>query len=1067
MRSSIHILVILLSILLSAHLTFAQKRYLVNSYGDAIPIPIGSSAKSEIQKQTQGKTQATNGEAVCIPKLTAGNLPWEHNYPGAYASFVYAHRDVIGVWFETPAAGAIDSVYVQLSDYSGTAFPGQLTLRIHHSNLSTGHAPGWIPYNPPPILCWGYYDNIYDTDTHLAAFVEDASDTNWQSTYNRNNWGWLPLDHYYEFVDTTVFSFPPAAEEIWGTNGGLDMPAHNGQISGFDLSSLGRPQVPKDYPIFISFTVPGNHPANMGTNPPFTDPTRLAIVGNDDRTGGSTGDHSDGDPRWSVRRQFHNYKFYEHPSVCGPGWLARGDDHLFIWYVMSVTGDAPPTFLSYDHLGHTLQQTGTRTIQAEIEDCNFGEGGTGVDSARLVYNIDSGIDNIVQLDLLGGATYQGTIPATSCPNTVRYHLEAVDINGNMSSTQTVTYRTLCLRTGIAFADTGAARSYTGNLYSDPAANVIDTSKWFAPSFYDPNNTRWDDGTAGPFAFGSFPFCGDTMHYAWVGVNGAMALSKTASDTIHLNSNGSYAAFKLPGYIHKAAPDNTTLYGVPRNFLAPMWGNLIIGDSLNTLGHLYYKNEAGRFIVEWDSVGTFNSSGTVPENEIFRVVLNKTDGAIEYQYDKIGYTGLDSACIVGVQSDSSNPDEFHGFVLLNEFGYPRELRPRNNWAVKLWQFIKIDVRDGWNLITLPGNPLPGSNYLKKSLFPDAASQAFGYQQGYKPKDTLRVGMAYWMKFVGEHIIGVPSVPFDSLDISLAKGWNMVGIPGRPIQVSSLTTTPPDILGPFWSFTGMYEPADTLFPGVGYWVKASEAGILHTKPPISLQKKVAKDDLSKLNTITMRGGGGSQVLYLGDQSLVKGVYELPPAPPAGSFDARFASQQMVETYPSSIEAGKEYQYIINFQSASYPVTVNWNITKQPEGRTLVLTDGINGTIINSPMTGTGSIRITNASVKTLIVKLGEDVPAIPKEFALSRNYPNPFNPTTRFVVEMPKSADVEVTVYDILGQRIATLLSGEQAAGYHTVEWNGTNQAGLNVPSGTYFIRMISENFTGVQKVMLIK
>jgi flagellar hook assembly protein FlgD len=72
-----------------------------------------------------------------------------------------------------------------------------------------------------------------------------------------------------------------------------------------------------------------------------------------------------------------------------------------------------------------------------------------------------------------------------------------------------------------------------------------------------------------------------------------------------------------------------------------------------------------------------------------------------------------------------------------------------------------------------------------------------------------------------------------------------------------------------------------------------------------------------------------------------------------------------------------------------------------------------------------------------------------------------------VEMPKSADVEVAVYDILGQKIATLLSGQQGAGYHTVEWNGTNQAGLTVPSGTYFIRMVSENYTKVQKVMLMK
>ena len=239
------------------------------------------------------------------------------------------------------------------------------------------------------------------------------------------------------------------------------------------------------------------------------------------------------------------------------------------------------------------------------------------------------------------------------------------------------------------------------------------------------------------------------------------------------------------------------------------------------------------------------------------------------------------------------------------------------------------------------------------------------------------------------------------------------------------------------------------------------------PVTSPKQTATDDLSKLNAITLRGGNGAQTLYIGDQSLIKRSYELPPAPPAGIFDARFASQQMVETYPSTIQAGKEYRYAINLQSASYPVIVQWNISKQPEGRTLILTDGASGTIINSPMTGTGSLRITSAAAKSLVVKLSESVPALPKEFALGRNYPNPFNPTTRFMVEMPKSADVKVAVYDILGQKIITLLSGQQAAGYHTVEWNGTNSAGLSVPSGTYFIRMVSESYTKVQKAMLMK
>ena len=102
----------------------------------------------------------------------------------------------------------------------------------------------------------------------------------------------------------------------------------------------------------------------------------------------------------------------------------------------------------------------------------------------------------------------------------------------------------------------------------------------------------------------------------------------------------------------------------------------------------------------------------------------------------------------------------------------------------------------------------------------------------------------------------------------------------------------------------------------------------------------------------------------------------------------------------------------------------------------------------------------------LKVGEGVP-LPKEFALGQNYPNPFNPVTRIMVEMPKDAVVDVAVYDIVGRRVATILSGEQAAGYHLVEWNGQNASGQSVSSGMYFVRMTSEQFTAVRKVMLMK
>ena len=118
------------------------------------------------------------------------------------------------------------------------------------------------------------------------------------------------------------------------------------------------------------------------------------------------------------------------------------------------------------------------------------------------------------------------------------------------------------------------------------------------------------------------------------------------------------------------------------------------------------------------------------------------------------------------------------------------------------------------------------------------------------------------------------------------------------------------------------------------------------------------------------------------------------------------------------------------------------------------------------GTGKVTITDASVNKLVLKVSEGL-AVPKEFALSQNYPNPFNPTTHFSVELPRASEVDITVYDVLGRKITALMSGEQEAGYHIMEWDSKDSHGMTVPSGMYMVRMTAGDFTAVRKIMLMK
>lgn len=95
------------------------------------------------------------------------------------------------------------------------------------------------------------------------------------------------------------------------------------------------------------------------------------------------------------------------------------------------------------------------------------------------------------------------------------------------------------------------------------------------------------------------------------------------------------------------------------------------------------------------------------------------------------------------------------------------------------------------------------------------------------------------------------------------------------------------------------------------------------------------------------------------------------------------------------------------------------------------------------------------------------ALPTSYSLEQNYPNPFNPTTEIPFGMPAAGHVELTVFNVLGQRVATLANGEFPAGTHTVTWDGRDSDGQTVSSGVYFYRISTDTFTDAKKMMLLK
>jgi hypothetical protein len=130
-----------------------------------------------------------------------------------------------------------------------------------------------------------------------------------------------------------------------------------------------------------------------------------------------------------------------------------------------------------------------------------------------------------------------------------------------------------------------------------------------------------------------------------------------------------------------------------------------------------------------------------------------------------------------------------------------------------------------------------------------------------------------------------------------------------------------------------------------------------------------------------------------------------------------------------------------------------------------------IITLPVSGNGTIEL---SLVELVDYYGNPIEvtfnkltAIPKSFALYQNHPNPFNATTTISYELPESGHVLLEVFNIMGQKVAVLVDGQQSAGLHKIIWKGIDANGNNVASGIFIYRITAGDFADMKKMVLLK
>jgi uncharacterized protein (DUF362 family) len=342
---------------------------------------------------------------------------------------------------------------------------------------------------------------------------------------------------------------------------------------------------------------------------------------------------------------------------------------------------------------------------------------------------------------------------------------------------------------------------------------------------------------------------------------------------------------------------------------------------------------------------------------------------------------------------------------------------------------IAVSSGWNLVSLPADVLDPT---VTSQFPGASSSAFAFDNGYFPAEVLNPGKGYWLKFPDAANLPVTGSQVSTREIPLGRGWNIVGPFELDMPTASIQTIPEGILSSdFFGYQHGYAVAQVLECGKGYWVKADQPGVI--TPPSGSPQRVPTDVAVRTDLVHIHlgdSGGHAATLYLGPGREENAA--LPPVPPSGVFDVRFSGDRYV--------APMDTAQNILLSSIAYPLTIS---ATNLGGRRVRIHDGLGGELVNVLLEEGRSVTIAHRLVQ---VSVSLDEPIV-KEYALEQNYPNPFNGTTGIRYSLPLNAHVVMSVFNALGQHVATLVDEPLSAGTHEVRFDASG-----LPSGTYFYRL---------------
>jgi hypothetical protein len=297
---------------------------------------------------------------------------------------------------------------------------------------------------------------------------------------------------------------------------------------------------------------------------------------------------------------------------------------------------------------------------------------------------------------------------------------------------------------------------------------------------------------------------------------------------------------------------------------------------------------------------------------------------------------------------------------------------------------------------------------------------GYTDG-----TPGVGMAYHYRIIAVDVHGNQSHPSGEAtaafpvtqSFTVNTNWNLISVPLVPDDYTKEVLYPTAISEAF-SYQGSYDISPTLQNGVGYWLRFSGNQTIPITGTFNLNDTI---DLIE---------GWNMIGSISFSLPVTSVSSIP----GGMITSQFFGYNGGYTTVTSIEPGRGYWVKVN---------------------------GVGKLVLGSSLSSSSRIIIRPISETPPLPPKGKNG-LLPKEFSLQQNFPNPFNPTTVITYTIPTSLHVRLSIYNMLGQEVTTLVNEMQDAGYKSVSFDANG-----LPSGMYIYRIIAGAFSDEQKLMLVK